>query len=97
LRLIQMTVEAAHKAGKWVGMCGEMAGDPQFVPLLLGMDLDELSASASVIPEIKKVIRMMPYASSKKIAQAALKVKTSDEVLEIIRAHVPDELKSILF
>jgi phosphotransferase system enzyme I (PtsI) len=97
LRLIQMTVEAAHKAGKWVGMCGEMAGDPQFVPLLLGMDLDELSASASVIPEIKKVIRMMPYEASKRIAQAALKVKTSDEVFEIIRNGVPEELKNILF
>lgn len=97
LRLIRMTVEAAHKAGKWVGMCGEMAGDPQFVPLLLGMDLDELSVSVSVIPEIKKVIRMMPYEKSKEIAKAALQLKTSDEVFKLIRDNVPAELKTILF
>jgi phosphotransferase system enzyme I (PtsI) len=97
LRLIQMTIDACHNAGKWVGMCGEMAGDPQFVPLLLGMGLDEFSASASVIPEVKKVIRMMPYAKSKEIAKAALQVKTSQEVLKLIRDNVPAELRAILF
>ncbi len=97
LRLIQMTIDAAHKAGKWVGMCGEMAGDPQYVPLLLGMGLDELSTSISVIPEVKKVIRMIPLAKAKEIAAAALKVRTSDEVFDIIRDGVPAELRSILF
>ena len=97
LRLIKMTVDACHQAGKWVGMCGEMAGDPQYVPLLLGMELDELSASVSVIPEVKKVIRMMPFEKSKEIAQAALKLKTSEEVLKLIRDNVPSELKAILF
>ncbi|HEY5037722.1 MAG TPA: putative PEP-binding protein, partial [bacterium] len=93
----QITVEACHKAGKWVGMCGEMAGDPQFVPLLLGMGLDEFSVSGSVIPEVKRVIRMMPLQMAKKIALAALKVKTSDEVLELIKNGVPPELKALLF
>jgi len=97
LRLIRMTVEAAHKAGKWVGMCGEVAGDPQFIPLLLGMGLDELSASVSVISEIKKIIRMMPYEKAKEIARAASSVKTSEEVFEIIRDNVPEELRTILF
>jgi phosphoenolpyruvate-protein phosphotransferase (PTS system enzyme I) len=97
LRLIQLTVEACHRADKWVGMCGEMAGDPQFVPLLLGMGLDELSVSVSVIPEIKKVIRHMPYGTAKEIARAALKLKTSDEVFKLIRDNVPPELRSILF
>lgn len=97
LRLIKMTVDACHKAGKWAGMCGEMAGDPQFVPLLLGMDLDELSASVSVIPEIKKVIRLMPYKTSKEIAEKALHMKTSEEVLKLIRDNVPAELKAIIF
>ena len=97
LRLIKMTVDACHKAGKWVGMCGEMAGDPVFVPLLLGMGLDEFSVSVSVIPEIKKVIRMMPFNKAKEIALAALQMKTSDEVLNLIRDNVPPELKAILF
>ncbi|HTC19779.1 MAG TPA: phosphoenolpyruvate--protein phosphotransferase [bacterium] len=97
LRLVQMTVDACHNAGKWVGMCGEMAGDPQFVPLLLGMGLDEFSVSVSVIPEVKKVIRMMPFEKSKEIAKAALQMKTSDEVLKLIRDNVPSELRAILF
>jgi phosphotransferase system enzyme I (PtsI) len=97
LRLIQTTVDACHRAGKWAGMCGEMAGDPQFVPLLLGMGLDELSVSVSVIPEVKKVIRMMPYQLATEIAQAALKMKTSGEVMELIQNSVPPELKAILF
>ncbi len=97
LRLIKMTVDACHKAGKWVGMCGEMAGDPVFIPLLLGMELDELSVSVSVIPEIKKVIRMMPFGIAKEIAQAALQMKTSEEVLRLIKDKVPADLKAILF
>ncbi len=97
LRLIRMTVEACHKQGKWVGMCGEMAGDPQFVPLLLGMGLDELSVSPSVIPEVKKVIRLMPYEKAKQIALGALKRNTAGEVYELIRESVPDKLREILF
>jgi phosphotransferase system enzyme I (PtsI) len=97
LRLVKMTVDACHKAGKWVGMCGEMAGDPVFIPLLLGMELDELSVSVSVIPEIKKVIRMMPFGIAKEIAQAALQMKTSEEVLRLIKDKVPADLKAILF
>ncbi len=97
LRLIQMTVKAAHDAGKWVGMCGEMAGDPQFVPLLLGMELDELSASVSVIPEIKKVIRLMPMQAAREIAKEALNLKTSQEVLKLIKDKVPLDLRTILF
>jgi phosphoenolpyruvate-protein kinase (PTS system EI component) len=63
----------------------------------LGIGLDELSASVSVISEIKKIIRMMPYEKAKEIAQAATQVKTSDEVFKIIRDNVPPELRSILF
>jgi phosphoenolpyruvate-protein phosphotransferase (PTS system enzyme I) len=97
LRLIQMTVDACHESGKWVGMCGEMAGDPQLVPLLLGMGLDEFSVSVSVIPEIKKVIRGMPFKKAKEIAKSALKKKTSDEVFQLIRDNVPPDLKALLF
>jgi phosphotransferase system enzyme I (PtsI) len=97
LRLIQMTVDACHRHGKWVGMCGEMAGDPQCVPLLLGMGLDEFSVSMSVIPEIKKVIRLMPFDKAQVIAKEALKLRTPDEVLDLIRDGVPPELKAILF
>jgi phosphoenolpyruvate-protein phosphotransferase (PTS system enzyme I) len=56
LKLIKMTVEGAHKAGKWCGMCGEMAGDEEYIPLLVEYGLDELSMSAPSILKAKKVI-----------------------------------------
>jgi phosphotransferase system enzyme I (PtsI) len=57
LRLIHQTVKAGHAAGKWVGMCGEMAGDAEMTAILLGLELDELSVSPGMVPKIKKVIR----------------------------------------
>lgn len=57
LRLIQMTIEAAHENGRWVGLCGEMAGDPLAIPLLLGMGLDEFSMTPALIPAAKRILR----------------------------------------
>jgi hypothetical protein len=54
LRLIHQTVQAAHAAGKWVGMCGEMAGDPDVTPILIGLELDELSVSPALVPKTQK-------------------------------------------
>jgi phosphoenolpyruvate-protein phosphotransferase (PTS system enzyme I) len=59
LKLIKMTVEGAHKAGKWCGMCGEMAGDEEYIPLLVEYGLDELSMSIPSILKAKKVIMNM--------------------------------------
>ena len=56
LRLIKMTIEGAHKQGKWVGMCGEMAGDEEAITTLLEYGLDEFSMSASSILGAKKII-----------------------------------------
>ena len=56
LRLIKMAIEGAHKAGKWCGMCGEMAGDETYIPVLLEYGLDEFSMSASAILNAKKTI-----------------------------------------
>jgi phosphotransferase system enzyme I (PtsI) len=57
LRLIKMTIDASHKKGKRTGMCGELAGDPEAIPKLVEMGIDELSMSPSKIPEAKKIIR----------------------------------------
>ena len=59
LFLIERTVSAAHRAGKWAGMCGEMAGDPLALPFLLGVGLDELSMAGGRIPEAKEAIRTL--------------------------------------
>jgi len=56
LSLIRMTIEAAHAHGKWVGICGELAGDPQAIPVLIAMGIDELSMSSAKIPRAKQII-----------------------------------------
>ena len=71
LRLIKRVIEAAHEAGKWVGMCGEMAGDAEAIPILLGLGLDELSMNAAAIPEAKAIIRSLSLAEAKGIAARA--------------------------
>lgn len=59
LRLIKNVIDASHKAGKWTGMCGEMAGDTWATAILLGMGLDEFSMSAGSIPQVKNIIRSL--------------------------------------
>jgi phosphotransferase system enzyme I (PtsI) len=59
LRLIKMTVDAAHQHGIWAGVCGEIAGDPALTPLLVGLGVDELSAAPPVVPQIKYIIRRL--------------------------------------
>jgi phosphotransferase system enzyme I (PtsI) len=56
LSLIRMTIDAAHAHGKWVGICGELAGDPQAIPVLIAMGVDELSMSPAKIPRAKQII-----------------------------------------
>jgi len=86
LRLIKLTIDGAHKEGKWCGMCGEMAGDELAAPLLLGLGLDEFSMSASSILQTRKMIRSLSYAEMKVMAAEALNKGTSDEVLELVKA-----------
>jgi phosphotransferase system enzyme I (PtsI) len=80
LRLIKSVVEVAHKAGIWVGMCGEMASDPLIVPILIGMGLDELSMSPIAVPEVKKIIRSLTVEEAQKIMNKALSFPTAHEV-----------------
>ena len=55
LRLIKMVIDNAHKEGKWVGMCGESAGDQRMIPILLGFGLDEFSMSSNIYTSSKKI------------------------------------------
>ena len=72
LQLIARTIEKAHEKGKWVGLCGEMAGDPLAASLLLGLGLDEFSMAPSSIPSMKELIRELDANECKQIAQKAL-------------------------
>ncbi|MBI4662328.1 MAG: phosphoenolpyruvate--protein phosphotransferase [Verrucomicrobia bacterium] len=81
LNLIKMTVEAGHRNGIWVGVCGEMAGDPSLVPILLGLGVDELSTSPSVVPQIKFLIRRLKIGETKELAEWALTRESGAEIL----------------
>jgi len=88
LRLIKQIIDAGHAAGIWVGMCGEMAGEPALALLLLGMGLDEFSASPVQVPLIKKVIRSVERPTAQAIAQEALALRTPTEVEDFLTAHL---------
>jgi phosphoenolpyruvate-protein phosphotransferase len=80
LNLINMTVQGAHKHGKWVGVCGGIASDPMAIPLLLGIGVDELSASVPTIPAIKALVRTLDKAECQKLAAEVLQLGTAAEV-----------------
>lgn len=84
LRLIKMVIDNGHKEGIMVGMCGEMAGDPMAVPVLLGFGLDEFSMSASSVLNTRKLIRSLEYKKAKEIGDKVLTLSTSSEIKEYI-------------
>jgi phosphotransferase system enzyme I (PtsI) len=78
--LIKNIIEAGHKAGIWVGMCGEMAGDIYMTLILLGLGLDEFSTSPVAVPEIKRIIRSVTMDQAREIAKQAITLSTGKEV-----------------
>ena len=88
LQLIRHTVEVSHRHGIWTGVCGEAAGNPILAPLLIGIGVDELSASPGAVPLVKDVIRHVRQAEAQDLAEAARGMATGAEVLELCRALV---------
>jgi phosphotransferase system enzyme I (PtsI) len=80
LRLVKMTIDGAHKNGKWCGMCGEMAGDETAAPLLLGLGLDEFSMSATSILKARQIINGLSYEEMKALAEKAVECDTAEDV-----------------
>ncbi|MFC1667311.1 phosphoenolpyruvate--protein phosphotransferase [Candidatus Omnitrophota bacterium] len=80
LRLIKNIIDAGHKGEIWVGMCGEMAGEPGFALLLLGLGLDEFSMSPAAVPEIKNLIRSVRVKDARELAEEVLRLSTAEEV-----------------
>jgi len=85
LRLLKNIIESGHNAGKSVGMCGEMAGSPEFTIALLGLGLDEFSMSAIQIPKIKNVIRSVSMKDAKNLANELLKCNDRTEISRVIK------------
>jgi phosphotransferase system enzyme I (PtsI) len=80
LRLIAMTVDSGRRRGIPVSICGELAGDPLAVPLLVGLGLESLSLSPGLIPEVKEVVRAIRQSEARELAAACLELKTGAEV-----------------
>ena len=84
LRLIKRTIESANKEGKWAGMCGEMASDPNAAVLLLAMGIKELSMSAPSIPRVKERIRNITKDEAQKILETVLEMEDGDKIKEYL-------------
>ncbi|WAT06410.1 phosphoenolpyruvate-protein phosphotransferase PtsI [Rouxiella badensis] len=91
LALIKQVIDASHAAGKWTGMCGELAGDERATLLLLGMGLDEFSMSAISIPRIKKIIRNTNFEDVKALAEEALAQPTAQELMNLVNKFIEEK------
>ncbi|MGY3298431.1 phosphoenolpyruvate-protein phosphotransferase [Pseudomonas sp. TE6288] len=87
LNLIDMTVRAAHAQGKWVGVCGELAADPQAVAVLLGLEVDELSVAARSIPEVKALVRQADLSTARALAREALQQDSAEAVRALVERY----------
>ena len=94
LQSLKAIITAGHRRNVWVGMCGEMAGDPLATILLVGLGLDEFSVAPAILPEIKKIIRSVKGSEAKRIAERALAMENEEEIraflTERTRAFIPE-------
>ena len=97
LRTIRHIIDAGHKKGVWVGMCGQMAGDPLATVLLVGLGIDELSVIPSVLPEIKKIILSIKYKEAKRVADKSLAMSTEQEIREHLSSIIKNKVPEIPF
>ncbi|RAP76278.1 phosphoenolpyruvate--protein phosphotransferase [Paenibacillus montanisoli] len=89
LRLIEMVIRAAHRENKWAGMCGEMAGQPMALPILLGMGLDEFSMSAAAVLPARALIAELDRGKLIDLADKVLELEDAAAVREYVKQHVP--------
>lgn len=89
LRLVSVAVEGASKHGKWVGVCGALAGDPLAVPLLIGLGVTELSVDPVSVPTIKARVRKLDYSQCRERAFEILALESAQAVRAASRAHWP--------
>jgi len=96
LRSIRHTVEAAHAAGRWVGVCGEMAGDPHTAALLVGLGVDELSVSCYDLPRVKAAVRSIRADAVSAVAKEALESASAGPVRALVRKKIDALMPSYL-
>lgn len=94
LRLLKTVIDAGHAKKIWVGICGEMSGDPIFTPALLGLGMDEISTSPVMVPEIKKIVRSVRYEEAQQLANYVLTLRTGVEVVNFLKLKYQQILKA---
>jgi phosphocarrier protein FPr len=103
LHLVKLVVDAAHQFGKWVGVCGEIAGDRLAIPVLLGLGVDELSLNPADIPQVKSTIRALEMSAIRELAERCLQRESAQAVRNLTNAYyegrdsnnkLPHEVKS---
>lgn len=91
LRMLQQIVRVAHERGKWVGICGELGGESRYLPLLLGLGLDELSMSSPRIPAIKSQLRQLDGGTCRELARAACECRSAEEIEALLTRFTPEK------
>jgi phosphotransferase system enzyme I (PtsI) len=89
IRQIAQVIRAGHERGIWVGVCGELAGDPEGIPILLGLGLDEFSMAAPLIPRAKGILRSWSSGAAQRLAETALHLDTAPAVRMLVRSTSP--------
>jgi phosphoenolpyruvate-protein phosphotransferase (PTS system enzyme I) len=96
IRLIELTVNAAHENHIWVGVCGEMAGEITLTPLLIGLGVDEFSASAGLVPRVKKAVQTLDSKECVQLVEDVRGMTSATDILErceaVARRHYPELL-----
>jgi phosphotransferase system enzyme I (PtsI) len=95
ITLMEMTVQKAHHNNKWVGVCGDVASDVVAIPLLIGMEMDELSLPPSFIPQIKNIIRGLSLKECKELLDSARKKRSAGEVREFLKKEMLNRFPSL--
>jgi phosphotransferase system enzyme I (PtsI) len=90
LRLIKNVIVQAHRYGNWVGLCGELAGEPLAIPILFGMELDEYSMNPPAIPPAKQIIRGLRLMECQELAEEVLRLESAEEVKAYVREKMPE-------
>ena len=85
IRFLRRIIERGTQEHAWVGMCGQMAGDPLATMLLVGLGLDEFSVVPTILPEIKKIIRSIHYTEAQHVAERVLTMQSEDEIKAFLK------------
>lgn len=91
LRMVRQIVTAAHRHGKWVGICGELAGERRYLPLLLGLGIDEFSMSGPRIPPVKTQLRQLESHACQELADNACECRSAEEIEALLTEFTPQE------